>query len=433
MRTPVLVVRINAEELPMPHLTRPMWIAAALAFAACAGAPPQPVEGPAPGGRGLENEPSSTGHPSRELAFESAALPARLEIAVAGAAPGSLVLLGLGTQPANIELPGGHALGIELTLVVGPTIANADGAAVLQVDLPTGSSAGLTFLAQAVAVHPTLPLAQPQCLVLSPVHTATVPATGDVAGVYVLFGQSNAEGYASVADLPADLRRPMPNARIWKVVGGNFEALAGGVNGRTVTTSAWCGPELTLARSLSATGNTIYLVKLAVGQTALGPTPGPTNEWGVEAGELYALLQSEIGHACMALVLQGLTPRVRGICMMQGESDATDESWATGYQSRLASLVQHFRSDLLQAGFADAAAVPFVLGQIDKDLPQDIFPWVEAVRIAQANVAASTPVCAIVDTTGLSLQDDHTHFDTAGVMTLGNRFAEALQRLPLPD
>lgn len=249
------------------------------------------------------------------------------------------------------------------------------------------------------------------------------------AAVYVLFGQSNAEGYAPTAGLPPDLRRPIAGCLVWHPIAGGFAPLCGGVNGRTLTAPDWCGPELTLARSLTANGDTIHLVKVAVGQTALGPTPGPANEWDADSGELYAILQTAITNACADLRTRGLTPRVRGICMMQGESDATDASWARGYRARLGTLVRRFRNDLLQAQLAADDAVPFVIGRIDRNLPADVFPFTALVRDAQAGTAGEHPACAAIDTSGLPMLADLTHFDTAGVIALGERFAAALKEL----
>ena len=49
-------------------------------------------------------------------------------------------------------------------------------------------------------------------------------------------------------------------------------------------------------------------------------------------------------------------------------------------------------------------------------------------RDAQRVVAQTLPACAVVETRGLSLQSDGVHFDTAGVMALGEAFATVLDR-----
>jgi hypothetical protein len=199
-----------------------------------------------------------------------------------------------------------------------------------------------------------------------------------------------------------------------------------GVNTRTYGPTTWCGPELTLGEGLTAAGETIYLVKCAFAMTALGPTPGPWNEWGLQAAELYAILRFRIDRACAAARASGLTPRIRGIFMMQGESDATDAAQASAYGELLAMLVHGIRRDLVRAGLAVAAEpIPFVIGAIDPLLPASHFPFVPTVREAQRQVAIATPRCAWVETLRFGLRSDGVHFDTAGVMALGAAMAVA--------
>jgi len=351
------------------------------------------------------------------------ALPTRIEGWVGHAPAGSVAVLVLGLQARRTALPGGLVLGTTPDVFGGLALVGADGSAELAIPLQRGRVAGLRCFAQAVAWQATSPP------VATPLQALSVPAPGEPADVYVLFGQSNAEGYASTEGLPLELRRPMPRCRVWNLATGTFEALAAGRNGRTLTTVEWFGPELTLSRSLSASGRTTYLVKLAVGQTALGRTPGPMNEWGADADELYALLQSVLAAACNDLRAQNLEPRVRGVLMVQGESDATTATWANGYEAGLRRLVQRQRADLAAAALDGGAVVPFVIGLVAADLPAPVFPFVATVRAAQLAVAAEQPACAVVETSGLSVQANETHFDDAGLMSLGLLLSAELQRL----
>ena len=363
------------------------------------------------------------------LQVATAVLPGGLEARIDGARAGAFVVLLLGECAGDIPLPGGQALGVVPAALLGVALANGDGMATVGFHASTEACAGLAFLAQALAIDPGAPLEHPGAVAVSSVQRLQVPARASAADVYVLFGQSNAEGYAEAAGLPADLRGPQPRCRIWNAATATFQPLTAGSNGRTLTPVSWCGPELTLGRSLTADGRVVYLVKFAVGGTALGATPGPWNEWGAEAGELYAVLQQWLADACAALRAEGLQPRVRGICMMQGESDAMDAAWAAGYQGLLATLVQRFRNDLAGAGAADQQAVPFAIGLINKDLPPGEFPHILAVRAAQLAVAQGAPRCTAVDASALPLCTDGVHFDTAGVMALGCAFAAGLRAL----
>jgi len=271
-----------------------------------------------------------------------------------------------------------------------------------------------------------LPLGMPGALAVTPMRELRVPELGAVADIVVLFGQSNMEGRAATAELPAELRGPMPAARIWNDVAAAWQPLTAGVNNTTFQGPDWTGPEMALANELCRGTSVTYFVKFAVGHTSLGPTPGPWNEWDCRAGELYAELLRRIDAACGAARALGLQPRVRAICMMQGENDAVDPLLAAGYRARLADLVTQMRADLLSRQLTNAAGAPFVLGLVNRTLLQLGAVGVDVVRAGQLAVVGELPRCAAVETTGMALQPDGVHLSTAGVCALGRAFGRAV-------
>lgn len=365
---------------------------------------------------------AASNHP-QQPGLDAVALPAVAEAALYDAPPGAVLALVLGLQQRRVLLPGGLVLGVTPDVVGGVALAAADGSVTLTIPLDAKRCAGLRCYAQGLALPAALP---PQA---TPLRRLEVPERGAEADVYVLFGQSNAEGYAPVEGLPLELVRAMPRSRVWALAARRFEALTAGRNGRTLTSTEWCGPELTLLRALAANGRTAYLVKVGIGQTSLGPQPGSLDEWGVDAGRLYPVLLATIAGAAADLRAQGLAPRVRGVMMMQGESDATSAALAAGYATALQRLVLQMRADLAAAAVDGGELVPFVFGRIRAGLPVSVFPFVDGVRQAQLAVATQLAACAVVETSGLSVLADQTHFDTAGVMELGLLFAGELQRL----
>jgi hypothetical protein len=358
--------------------------------------------------------------------FEVVAVPGRVEARVDGQ-PGHIAVLFLAFSPGTTPLPGGHSLALESPVLAGASVVDARGIASFGVAFPVGALAGLTILAEAVLWNPTLPLDMADALQVSEVRKATVPVVGKVADVFVLFGQSNAEGAGDGSTLPPRLLGPRPHARIWSDPLGQFQAMEHGVNTRSYGLAGWCGPELTLAADLAGHDRTVYLVKFAWPATALGFTPGPWNEWGAPAQELYAIMQFRLASACAALRVQGLEPRVRGIFMMQGESDALQLGLATAYRQNLEQLIGTFRLDLLRAGLVAAPEVPFVLGGLP-DLHAG-FTFAAQVRAAQASVVAALPRCAMIETRRFTMLADRVHFDAAGCLRLGAEFAAAWHAL----
>ena len=360
---------------------------------------------------------------AQQLVLTVAALPGRTEMRVDGAAPGELVatLVAPAPDPAN-EL----GLPPDRTEVFGVAAANEHGSASFAVTYDADRNRGLAFVARAVRLAPG-PFA-PTPAGMSPIATVTVPEVGAAAAIVVLFGQSNAEGHADGSALPPTLLGPQPAARMWQEWTGSFAAIEHGVNTRSYGPAAWCGPELTLAHALTTTGRVLYLLKVAAPGATLGPSPGPWSEWNPGAGELYAVLLHRLDAAADALRAQGLRPHVGALCMMQGESDATDARLARTYRDNLAALFAALQRDLHQRGLAGAVPPAVALGLVHPRLSAAAFPFVDEVRRAQHAAALALPRGVVVETADLTFRPDGVHFDLAGVTTLGQRFTRAIAR-----
>ena len=87
------------------------------------------------------------------------------------------------------------------------------------------------------------------------------------------------------------------------------------------------------------------------------------------------------------------------------------------YGENLRVLVDALRSDL------DDQELPFIFGQVD--LPPDRYPATAQVRAAQQAAAPLISGAVMVSTEGLAKRPDDLHYDTAGQLELGRRFARA--------
>jgi hypothetical protein len=381
-------------------------------------------------GRGLLALVALVPLPAQELSVRATSVPGKTELRLDGGQPQLVAGAVLGTDRGPSPLPSGQLLGVLAPQLFGLAVVDGFGSATMSLQFPAGSLRGMQFYVQGFTCNPALPLTTPLSFARTPVELLQVPAMGAPVDLYLLLGQSNAEGHADSANLPPDLRGPLPPVRIWNVLTNRFEAMQDGVNTRTLSPLQWCGPELTLGTGLAVGGRTVYLLKLAVASSAMGPNPGPFNEWDPTAGELYPVLLQRLAAATAALHADGLLPRVRGIAFMQGETDATSLALATAYEVRLRLFLQRLRTDLQGMGLAGHAAVPAVLGRIDRRLPRSFFPEVRTVRIAQARTALLAGACALVETSELGLRSDGIHFNTDGVRELGTRMAAELLQLP---
>lgn len=350
--------------------------------------------------------------------LQLAALPDRLDARVESAAPGSLVALTLGLVPGTTLLPGGAALDLVPLAVPAMAFADGFGNALLTVRFPLGQGAGQEFLAQAIVLDASAAGA----LLVTPLREARLPQIGAEADVIVLFGQSNAEGFAPLAAVPAALRGAHPRVRIWNDAQSEFQPLEAGVNNMLFPMQQHVGPEIGMVEIAKDLPQPIWLVKVAVSQSALGPVPGPWNEWGANAGELYPELMRRIAAATQRIAAQGLVPRVRLLCMMQGETDALDPVLAAAYRTNLQNLIAQMRADIALLGSAGGQVPWFRVGLVGLQLGPVGFRQVRAVRAAQVEVASTTDRCDIVETSGLLMAPDRVHFAFAGLQELGRTF-----------
>ncbi|MCA8977281.1 MAG: hypothetical protein KDC98_21345, partial [Planctomycetes bacterium] len=248
-----------------------------------------------------------------------------------------------------------------------------------------------------------------------------VPSRGDEADLVLFFGQSNCEGWAHPEGLPAGLRGAQPVVRIWNVVERRWQAVEAGRNTNYSPGAPFFGAELGLAAAAAGQTTPVWIIKAAQSPSSLGPTPGPWNEWGAHAGELYPLLIARVEMAADAIRKQGLVPRVRAIWMMQGESDALEKGLARGYAGHLEELLLTLRVDLELRDLVGRVPPRLRIGLIDARLGALGLPWTGRVRDAQRAVAANLSDCAVVETSDLSVLADGIHFDAAGLVELGRR------------
>lgn len=233
-----------------------------------------------------------------------------------------------------------------------------------------------------------------------------------VTKLYIVAGQSNAMGQASLnSELSTSLQTPL--ASVPTYYNGAWQSLQPGMG----VTTANFGPELAFGHDLAAAfpGQRIGLVKYAVGATSIA------EDWKAGAtaaasGPQYIGLLQTIGNAIASLG-SGASPEIAGVAWMQGESDAI-EGFGGQYETNLTKFITQLRVDLA------APRLKFSIAQI---LPC----WSNSavVRQAQANVAMHMSNVEVFDTNDLTT-GVFGHYDTAGELALGSRFATTMTPEP---
>lgn len=261
--------------------------------------------------------------------------------------------------------------------------------------------------------------------------------------VFILAGQSNMSGDGKTVDLydPAinddpRLTSVQEDVKVW------WSTVYG-----SVTNHQWTayqpnmlnpnqfGPEITLGRMLAdSLGETVYFIKVAQGGSSLKRdwTPG-----GGGSLYMYDIFTQEVAMALQSLRNAGLSPDVRGMFWHQGETDTMSYDQAVEYETNLRGLIANART------IAGKADLPFFVGELGAIFPSSLYPYRETVVAAQnAVVTGPNPLVNThlieTDDLGLLIEDGGgfdvgVHYDSAGYLTLGERFADAYIEAYTPE
>ena len=285
-------------------------------------------------------------------------------------------------------------------------------------------------------------------------------AESTVYHLYYLGGQSNMDGYGRVEDLPTEIAGPVEGVMIFH---GNTAADGVPVDGRgvwaelqpghgggytsdgaTAKLSDRFGVELTFARTLRELEPDahIAIIKYSRGGSSIDRAAAsyfgcwdPDYPGGTAAGvNQYDHFLATVRYALSVDDIDGdgesdtLVPT--GIVWMQGESDAAHtKDIALRYEAHLKHLM-----DLVRAAFR-TDDLPVVIGRIS-DSGQDtkendgkVWNYGTAVRQAQESFVKNDGRAALVTSTDGYGYSDPWHYDSAGYIDLGKRFAVAMHGL----
>jgi len=299
-----------------------------------------------------------------------------------------------------------------------------------------------------IALAGTLLCSQSMALTCPPVHSS-VPERR----LYVIAGQSNAAGLASVDDYtsgPKDFvqaNTSYSNVKVYGIYGYHtwLDGKDGGVQSKQHNVywpayATWniarpgfgfknkeglsaaavakrFGPELAFASLLhQQPPYDHYIVKLAVADTPLAWHA--SKDYWAPAGRLYNQLLDMIENAYQSKS-NTVRLRVAGLFFMQGETDALSSAAAMQYKANLNAFIAHFRNAVHTGGCTDDPQVPVVIGRI-QDNP--MWTYRKQVRLAQQEVDKNSASVGLVNTDDFATElADAVHYNEYGQFHLGLR------------
>lgn len=228
--------------------------------------------------------------------------------------------------------------------------------------------------------------------------------------VFLLGGQSNMAGVGVFAEESAPYSEALPNVMIWD----GSAWLSVPEYSKNLPT---CGPEVSFAHAIARVlpGREIKLIKYALGGTAL------YNDWAPTGGEQYIEFMKTAEPALADLQAAGQKYRMAGMLWLQGESDAA-ENMGQDYEKNLRNFIDHMR---VKFGTPD---MPFIIARV-RAIYGGATGHANLVRDAQDEVGHSMKNVICFDTDDCELLGNGAHYNTVGLNTIGNRFAESYEQI----
>lgn len=233
--------------------------------------------------------------------------------------------------------------------------------------------------------------------------------------VYLLAGQSNMCGVGKTSDLPDNIRYPQTNVLAYSAGQVSYPQYTDRMAKLNGYLGADFGPELMFGLDMEKAykDDNIALIKVAYGATSLAVDWNPTTP-----GFAYKKFRTVVKEQMESLKVD-YEPVIDGMLWMQGEADAGSIEQANAYEQNLRNFIKNVKTDF------NCPNLKLVIGRISNSSA-----WVyrATVRPAQEKVANELKNTSWINTDDLPMVDMY-HYNSDGQLTLGSRFATAMQKL----
>jgi autotransporter-associated beta strand protein len=257
---------------------------------------------------------------------------------------------------------------------------------------------------------------------------ANPPPTPKHYDVYLIAGQSNADGRGTNSELTGPLAsyagqqagvkifyvNPInddPVNPTWNTGWRTLEPGYSVVGTVSSLPSTRFGFEVSLGKALAAkdTARNVAMIKVTRGGTNLhtqwDPNLASTDNF------MWRTFANKVPEAMAALTANGDTAEIHGMFWHQGESDGSNPT----FQADLVEFIAACRTLTAKPN------LPFAIGELEREPGGST----RATQLtAMANVASADPNSFVVSSAGLATYDG-THFTSAAYITFGERFAQA--------
>ncbi len=342
--------------------------------------------------------------------------------------------LGISRNGTNFDFEWNSQTGKVYDLVSSPDLSTAVGSWSAYDD-------GVTIYENIVSNPPTNSLSdipvQGSRRFFSVVEKEVPPLPVERIRVFLVGGQSNADGRADVAGLPTspvNLKQAQDDVDFYYKVENQAPALTTLRPGLSET--GGFGPSITFGRSMAddlGNGSTtrVAIIKYANGGTNLNVDWFPGGDGATTGdGPEYVTFQQTVtaGIAALASAYPSASVTIEGMIWVQGESDIQYPGGPTAWNNYQTNLTT-FLSDV-RATFG--ASLPFVIVRLSSGQTALNATGLSVVRAAQEAVADGDAFADWVNTDGFGMKGDNLHFDDSGQQSIGNTSATKMLNFVSP-
>jgi hypothetical protein len=271
--------------------------------------------------------------------------------------------------------------------------------------------------------------------------TPIPPSSYEKVVVYLVGGQSNADGYGITSQLSTELQLPQPDIDFYHGNGGGNSPLAANQwinlqpgSGSMAGNAGGFGPELNFGigihQAVGSQNARIAVIKHTRGGTSLHTDWFPGGDATTTGdGPDYQAFQTTVNNALASLAVSypGATILLEGMVWHQGEADAGSDTNAGNYQTNLTNFIADLRATY-------GSGLRFGIAQLSNNQTSLNPTRLATVKAAQAAVAAANPLNYLIATDDVPMGGSSTiHFGTSGNLTIGTRLATGMLQVPIND
>ena len=262
--------------------------------------------------------------------------------------------------------------------------------------------------------------------------------------VILIGGQSNATGQGYIKNIPVEFHTSQSVLFFYsKWLNGGGKPMQWGPLCQASESPDKFGVELSLGTSLQSLwpDKKIALIKHALSGSDLYNlwSPGKHQKDTINFGKEYKKFAYTVESGLQELYELGYEPTIRAMIWQQGEADARDIAGmknAYNYAENLRHFIKRVRKQF------DSKNMLFIYGYVIP-VPLPRFTGRKEVRLAQKNIDQNSdnPLALknafVINTDDLPLRcdelnsphpNDKVHFNTLGILELGKRFAEKIDK-----